>query len=217
MKIAITIVIALCFQNVIVSQINYDLPQDYVRNQVFFTNQLTNGESYEGSPYLDEKFSPGYIFQNDNKYVARLRLNMYSDAIELKIDDNINEILKDENTTIEIGGKTFVTQELNGDLKYFEQVTTGKINLLVHYSSTFREAKEAQSTYSTDKPASFSKNMDYYALENGSLKEVKLKKNTVLELCADREKEIKNYAKSQKLNLNKEEDAIQAIKFYNAH
>lgn len=198
------------------SQMTLDLPTDYVRNQVFNINSVTNGNNYEGTPYLNKTFVSSLVKNKSNSYKVPARFNTYNNSFELKLADQINTLKKEEFQEINVGTKIFVAYKYNNEPTYFELLNSGRNTLLALHKSNFIESKKATTSYGTDKPARFSSSTTYFYYKENSnnIKELKLKKKDVLNVF-DNKKSIDQFLKEHKLNIKKETDLIKLFSFSN--
>ena len=190
---------------------------------------LTEDEfnNIEGSPYANEEFLSGTIFQ-DNKPVytnVLLRYNIFSDEIEIKTSANDDEdsygaLIKDSEDFVKIFNDIYVFVPFEGSIEngnYFTVVSEEIVfNLYkkteVHYSAPFK----ARTSYERDKPASFKKKIYYYLVsKNGSFYELPASKSKIIKVMSKKEKEIKTFIKRNKTNLKAEKDLIKLVKYYN--
>jgi hypothetical protein len=199
------------------AQITFDLPTDYVRGQIFSINSLTNGTGYTGSPYLNDEFSSGRVYVAEDDYPALLRFNSYAGVLEIKTgDDDYGQLQEQPGMRVEVGDRNFEVVSLNGGKRVFlENLTKGTISLWAHRRAAFQPAQEGKSSYDSGRPAEFTQYTDYYIGEPGALREIKLKKKDLLESTLEREKEIIDFAKKQKIKWNDEADVIRLLNYFN--
>ncbi|TKD60459.1 hypothetical protein [Flavobacterium sp. ASW18X] len=198
------------------SQMTLDLPTDYVRNQVFNVNGLTNGNNYDGSPYLYTSFVTSIIKNKMNTYQVPTRFNTYNNTFELKLADQISTLKKEEYQEINVDNHTYIAYQYKNEPTYFEVLSSGSHTLLALRKTNFIESKAATTTYGTDKPARFSPSTTYFYFKENSknIKELKLKKKEVLNIF-DSKKNMNLFFKENKINLKKETDLIKLFSYSN--
>jgi len=197
-----------------------DLPGEYIRQKVVNRNLPSNTK---GSPYYNDSFILGKVYTNENKFFeALLRYDAYNDEMQMKQNGNIIALLKFENGKVEIDNKTYEALSYTDDkgsneIGYFENLTKpGNTKLLLHKSKKFVEGTKAQNSYTSDKPAMFKDDINYYLNKEGTLNLIKLSKKNILKLLSDKKKELDSYVSENKLKLRDELDFVQLINFYNS-
>ena len=207
------------FTTTIFCQPIYDLPTDYVRGQIFFSNDVTKGQDYKGSPYLNDEFEAGRVITQEKSYPAMLRYNAYFDIIEIKAgQDQNNQLAKSQNLSVKIKNSEFVLKDTPSDKEiYLQKLVEGpKLVLWLRNTAKFNDAKPAKSSYGTDKPAEFVLRKTYYIESGSKLSEVSLKKKEILPLFVEKENDMKRYIKEQKLSFSDETNVVQMIRYFNS-
>jgi len=177
----------------------------------------------EGTPYLNEEFSPGMIITIEGKTydTIPLRYNAYTDDLEFqKGEDTYNIDPKTIVRRAEFGGAVF------GCMKYdsfgktqnglFEILTEGKAILLIKYTIRFLEKEKVQA-FVDPKPARFeaSKKEYYISFDDAVAKLITNKKN-LLELFVDRKDEMESYISKNKLSIREDDDLTKIIAHFNS-
>ena len=191
---------------------------------------LTEDEfnNIEGSPYANENFLTGTIFQDGKPVLTNilLRYNIFSDEIEIKKsandkEDSYGALVKDSETFVKIFNDIYVFVPFEGSNEkgnYFTVVSEESVFKLykkteVHYSAPFK----ARTTYERDRPANFEKKNYYYLVsKDGSFSELPASKSKIIKVMGKKEKEIKTFIKRNKTNLKAEKDLIKLVKYYNS-
>ena len=179
------------------------------------------GEAIAGSPYMDDKYKDGVIYYGDKNQAAPIRYNAYQDLIEYQ--QNGKALVLDANPAIKkviVGDETFVPLSPNGSAKklgYFAVLDSGKVTLYAKKRIIFLPFKQRGKIDGTDQPAEFQKKPDtyYYQVGDGELKEIDNIKSLIASL-PDKQDELSQYAKKEKISTKKEKDLIQFIKYYNS-
>lgn len=179
----------------------------------------------EGSPYANDEFMEGSIFQGDELLQKNvlLRYNIFSDEIEIKTsknESNYNALVKRSGMLIKIFNDVYTLIPFEGsDEKgqYFKVLTTGEhLSLYKKSTVTFNQRTFAKTSYDRDRPANFSRSDSYFlATKTGNFVEMPDSKSKVLKLMKNKEAEIKVYIKSNRINLKDEVDIMKLVKYYN--
>jgi hypothetical protein len=179
------------------------------------------GEVIAGSPYVDDKYKDGMIYYGDKNYQAPIRYNAYQDLIEYQ--QNGKALTLDANASIKkviVGDEVFVPLVPEGGAKkpgYFVMIDSGKLTLYSKKKIVFTPFKQRGKIDGTDQPAEFQKKPDiyYYQLGAGALKQVDDMESIIASL-PDKQDEMTQYVKKEKLKAKKEKDIIQFVKHYNS-
>ncbi len=183
--------------------------------------KTSDGEVIAGSPYTDDKYKEGIIYYGtDKNQAAPIRYNAYQDLIEYQ--QNGKALVLDANPGIKkviVGSETFVPLP-NSDskkLRYFAVLDSGKITLYSKKNIVFQPFKRGGKLDGSDQPAEFQKKPDtyYYQLGDGELKEIDNIKSLIAGL-PDKQDELSQYVKKEKISAKKEKDLLQFVKYYNS-
>lgn len=185
--------------------------------------QQETAQQIEGSPYLDENYVQGEIyFGNAGLTKAPVRYNAYQDLLEYQ--QNGKALVLDPSTKIkkvQMGDITFIVEKfaMDGKTKYgfLNLLDTGKVSLLSKKAVKYQAAMKGKALDGGDLPAKFSRSADTYFLKvgEGELKEVGSLKELIANL-PDKQDEIKQYAKQEKISPKKEAELRQLIRYYNS-
>jgi len=216
MKKSILFLLCICclpFLSAQTSGVRLELPTEMVRNFQMGNNKLPS--NVKGSPYLNKTFMPGVATIKDQSYTAILRYNAYSDEIEMKDEDNKNiSLLKRDYITASFDGNNYEIINLGNKKGYVIVLEKGHYSLFKRYIKEFIPEKEGATSYNSGKPAQLIDNISYYIkIGDASAKQVKFRKNDLMNLLG--EKEVKSYAKMNKSKLNSESEVINFIKKLN--
>ena len=190
---------------------------------------LTEDEfkNLKGSPYVNKEFLLGKIYKG--KEVAfddiYLRYNAFSDEIEIRNSEVNGEIkygalFKNSNELIKIYNQNYVFvpfENSNAKGNYFEILSEQKLfDLYKKISVKFHSPVYAKTTYDKNKPAEFKQTHTYYLVDKkGSFFELPSNKSKLLKFLSKENKKVKDFAKINKLNLDKEKDLIRLVSYYN--
>jgi hypothetical protein len=180
----------------------------------------SSGEVIAGSPYVDDKYKDGMIYYGDKNYSAPIRYNAYQDLIEYQ--QNGKALTLDANASIKkviVGDEVFIPLSPEGakKLSYFALIDSGKLTLYSKKRIVFTPFKQRGKIDGTDQPAEFQKKPDiyYYQLGDGALQQVDNVKSLIANL-PDKQDEMTQFAKKEKINTKKEKDIVQFVKHYNS-
>ena len=181
----------------------------------------SSGETIAGSPYVDDKYKDGMIYYGDKNYPAPIRYNAYQDLIEYQ--QNGKALTLDANPSIKkvvVGDEVFIPLSHEGNTKklgYFVMVDSGKLSLYSKKKIIFLPFKQRGKIDGTDQPAEFQKKPDifYYQVGDGALQQVDNVKSIIASL-PDKQDEMTQFAKKEKINAKKEKDILQFVKYYNS-
>ncbi|ALM07991.1 hypothetical protein SB49_09400 [Sediminicola sp. YIK13] len=195
---------------------------------VYYSKDLykTTYNSPEGSPYLNENFTPAKI--NDINETKLVRFNAYEDRIEVMVEENKVIVLPDTQTyTISLldgSNKVFETKNYldeKGNLKnsFFELIVIKeKHSLYLKEKIEFTKAVKAQG-YQDSQPAMFKKQKESYFItdfkgQSDQLIYLPRKLKNFLKLFPAHSKTIKSFIKDNKLKIDKSGDLLKIFDFY---
>lgn len=185
--------------------------------------QQASAQKIEGTPYLDEKYVDGEIYFGESaRTKVPVRYNIYQDLIEYQ--QNGKALVVDPSTKIkkvQMGDITFIVEKLNvgGKTKYgfLNLLDSGKVTLYSKKMMRYQEPLKGRALDGGDVPAKFSRMQDeyFYKIGTGELKEVGNLKELIAGL-PDKQDEIKQYVKQEKISPKKEEELRKLIQYYNS-
>ncbi|RZK41460.1 MAG: hypothetical protein EOO90_11175 [Pedobacter sp.] len=179
----------------------------------------------DGSPYLSEKWQNGTVIFASGKIVkdVALKYDQVKDELLFSGKDNeeyyFNEAvaeftLKGENDKISVFKNGFPVLKNLTKNSFYEILVDGEVKLLKKNIKTINESKEFNSATTT---RSIEENLSYYIFKANSL--VQLKKGDLKSLASaldpQKSEAIIEFARNNKLNLNKEEDLKKLLIYYN--
>jgi hypothetical protein len=192
----------------------------------FFTTVLAKAQSssdaVNGTPYLDATYAKGVICYANKSQVAPLRYNAFQDLIEYQ--QSGMAFVLDPSATIKkvnLSNATFVPLPYQSDGKtkfgYFVMLDSGKVTLLVKKKITFVAAKKGGALDGSDQQAEYKQLADtyYYKIGDGPLQEVRNIKSMISSF-PDKQEELTQFAKKEKISARKERDLIQFVQHYNS-
>ncbi|WP_299222749.1 hypothetical protein [uncultured Psychroserpens sp.] len=203
--------------------------QSEVRNNFFTRINSTVDEKIKGSPYLNDTFTPASISINGDSKVYNVRLNAYSDVIEIEDQENkkftIDKSIKDVTITFLKSGSVFELIDYldndNIDRAYFSHLSSKDSKIKLFKSSPVILVKYSQVSngYSSPKPSTYKKSSDKFYIKkqgDGELA-VRVPKNKkgIAKLFPEHQNAILKYIKSESIKTTKEEDLIKLIDYIN--
>lgn len=185
-----------------------------INGRPFFTINYTD---YEGSPYLINDWRKGTVVAKTNGKtyeLAKMRYDIYKDEIEYEENQKpyrfANEI-----TEFQLAGRVFRRNfpniETYNARSFYEVLYDGKIKVLKHYLVKVQSEKPYNSATEIKR---FVKDEYLFLMKDSKMIKLKRDKKAVLDLLADKQSDLENFIKSQKLKLSKEDDIIALVEHY---
>ncbi|ASK31562.1 hypothetical protein CEY12_16215 [Chryseobacterium sp. T16E-39] len=179
----------------------------------------------EGSPYVNGDQFDKVNIQDYSKNVQDLRYNAYQDEMEFKMGEELYYANKSNGLKIEFPGLKKTYQSLT--YFYDGKTRSGYLLLLVDNSkfSLYKREKmellagtKSNNGFTTDANDYYAKDKDLYLISKDK-KYFKFPKNVseAAEVFAIDKKELETFAKSNKINFNKEQDLVKLVEFINQH
>ncbi len=186
------------------------------------TSSTFKAPEIQGTPYLEDKFSPGRVMMRDSSFATdiALRYNAFSDNLEFRKGDDLYNI--DPRTIVkraEFGGRIFECLSFyeNGKINNgnFEVLTKGKAALLARYTIKFME-KEKRKAFDDPKPDRYTEVQKFYFIAIGDAPAQKfVNKKGLLELFGVQSQEMETFISKNKLSIRKDDDLIKIVAHYN--
>lgn len=185
--------------------------------------QQASASKIEGTPYLTEEYIEGeIIFGEANRTKVPVRYNIFQDLMEYQ--QNGKALVLDPSGKIKkvkMGDEIFIVEKYNSDGKskygFLNVLDTGKMTLLSKKRIKYQEPLKERGLDGGDLPAKFSRLSDTYFYRFGSdeLKEVGSLKELIASL-PDKQEEIKQFAKQEKISAKKQEELLKLVRYYNS-
>jgi hypothetical protein len=171
----------------------------------------------DGSPFVQDNWVGGEIFFDEGKnYIMdSLKFDIHKDALLFLFERKeyyIPEKIKIDKFSI--GELEFIHLDKPEEGFYEIIMSRDKIELFKKYRCTLIEGKPYNGIVNgtNDK---FKINSSYYARNgSGEIAKLVLTKSRILSLMSDKQKEVSNFIKENKLKLKKEKDLISIFNFY---
>jgi hypothetical protein len=187
------------------------------------TSSYTLPKNYKGSPYFNDDFVLGNIYRGDtliSKDIP-LRYNIFSNEIEVKETleqphEEAKPLTKSSEIYVKINEVLIVLVPLNGkdeDGSYFQVLHEGKkVDLLKRVEIKYTAPKKAKTSITRDLKGVFA-NKDTYFLQtkNGKMYELPKAKKKKFMVFGNKKEALEQYAKENRLNINKEHDLKRLI------
>ncbi|GAA3508685.1 hypothetical protein GCM10022393_20340 [Aquimarina addita] len=180
-------------------------------------------DGYQGSIYKTLGYrDASLIDEKSGSFDAPLRYNIYSDLIEHQKGNEQFAIVRNKTTHARIDGEYFyycdfknqrgsdvpgyfVLIELHDDYRIYKK-----------YSIDVKKPQQRSTPSGTDTPGKLATKITYFLEENSVIMELPLDKKGILGVLSDKETELKEYIKKEKIKVRKEEDLIRLVSRYNA-
>lgn len=187
------------------------------------TAQQASASKIEGTPYLNEQFVEGeIIFGESNRTKVPVRYNIFQDLMEY--EQNGKALALDPSKKIKevkMGDEIFIVDKYNlegkSKLGFLNLLDTGKMTLVSKKIVKYQEPLKGRALDGGDLPAKFSRSSDafFYRIGEGELKEVGNLKELIAGL-PDKQEEIKQFAKKEKISPKKQEELRKLVRYYNS-
>ena len=198
----------------------------------FLTNVpiTINPEAYQitGSAYENDNFAMGKVYKNGQVVATNvaLRYNALRDEFEVKPnldtpDASAKVMMRHPDIYVKILNKVFVYADPKNNEDrpgYYLVLFEGdNADLYKKISKEFIEGMEATTSLTRDIPSSYKDKTAFYLLNKNTniFQEFPNSRNAKFGLFKDKKKELKKYAKENRLNINKQTALLKLVKYYN--
>ena len=210
--LTIALLFLLCFK------VSAQLPRSIMKP----VQRVSAFDDYDGTIYERPSYKVGQVTDEmSGNYTAELRYNIYTDAIEYKSDSDVYELYKRKTLNVRIEDDYFYYCEFKTDrgLKrdgyYILVELHDRYRIYKKYELIIKEPQKNTMTQLSE-PGSIKQTTTYYIEERGTIVELPMKKKELLSVFRDKENELEEYMKKEKIRLKKEEDLIRLVARYNA-
>lgn len=205
---------------------NYDREVRYMFNLLAIkTNLESKIDTVAVNEYLAKTpYALGYIYYKGKKMPQKyqLRHNGLKDIIEIENEKEPDMILRNPRISCKIGSDKYVYSKINNgnEIKpgYLKEIYLGKnVSLYEKTLLIYKDPKKALTSLTPDVKARYVKFTYIFKRTKDNKVAIKVpsnKKAFLNEFDKQYRKDIKNYIKSNKLNLAKAKDVIKAYKYY---
>ncbi len=195
------------------------------------TRDVLYGERFKdilGSPFTTENWIIGELIDNKGTAYSNVmyKYDAYNDEIVLKTQDEQVFVLgKTQVADFKYtnNGKQFHYTKVRISeveaIRYMRIIHSGKIKM---YEKTSKEIQKEQSTYNGygggySPQDEFAEKITYYLKKDDeSILKIDLKTKNILKALDDKEDEIKEFVKKNKINVKEEKDLVNLLTFYDS-
>jgi len=183
-------------------------------------------DSYIGTPYEFPEFQNGGIYTKDSLLIDDivLRYNVVSNVIEIKdnmVDpiEDIKYMAKSLDLYAKINNKKFVFIPLEGNMEkgeYFEVIYEGtQVDLYKKHEKEIRPVTKSSSSITREMRPVFRDKPKYFLVtKRKKFYQFPKSKNDKFKVFGSKSDKMKTYAKSEKLNINEQEDLIKIVQHF---
>ena len=231
-KIILTLTICVLTLNTAIAQFDAAmfvsdafLLDTYIKRQNKGIN-FKDTKSYKGTPYNNPNYLLGNIYK-EGKLLANniaIRYNAIADEMEVKqnpsdSDDDARVLTKSQDIYVKIIDAIYVFVPYQGGIEkggYFQVIFEGNnIALYKKHVKDFSPEKKATSSITKTLPAVFKdKPVFYLVTKKGTFYQMPKSKSKKLKVFGEKLNKMKDFTKQNSLDLNKEQDLLTAIKYY---
>jgi len=188
---------------------------------MFYTPEFYEG--VEGSPYLNEEWKQGTILLNGNEKIEglQMRYNLYAQTFEVFENNQVYSLTEPTAfELIELENRLFFYNNKERDAKlptgYFQLIYDGATKLFLKRSIDYLDAKKGTTPYhaSVEVPMLIVKEAYFIKNSTGTVIPVGLRQNSILSALADHRSEVKAYVKEKGLKLNKLQNVLILLEYY---
>ncbi|WP_343911631.1 hypothetical protein [Aquimarina litoralis] len=195
------------------------LPQSLIQP----SKRTTMFDEYDGSIYKTLKYKDASVIdEKSGTFDAKLRYNIYSDALEFKKGSELYELIKKPTSHARIDGDyfyycNFKTQRGHKKSGYYVLVELNeKYRIYKKFDLKIKEPSKNGAASGNSVPGKLKMQTTYFLEERGVIMELPMNKKELLATLSDKEEELKKYIKKERIKVRKEEDLIRLVSRYNA-
>ncbi|OOQ60796.1 hypothetical protein [Mucilaginibacter pedocola] len=182
----------------------------------------------EGTPYLTDEWQPGDVKLVNgvtSQEKLMLKYNLVDDMLLFKekgSDNAMSFVVPVQEFTISPAGddKVLVKHfragykdiEGNTPTSFYQVLSDGKVQLL---RKDTKKALETQEIGSASKTTTFIEKTKYYLVVNGKTTQVKNDKKSLLAVLADKQAQLEDYIKTNKVNFKDDAQLGKLVDYYN--
>ncbi len=194
------------------------LPRDLLTS----TERVSTFDEYDGSIYMKSRYKESSVIdERAGTFDAKLKYNVFSDGLEYTQGDKLFQVIKSPTVHARIDGDYFYYC----DFKTQRGLSRSGYYILVELNDKYRIYKRftlkikepsANTLTQINEPGTLRMLTTYFLEEAGVIMELPMNKKDMLAAFKDKEGELKEYLKKEKIRLKKEEDLIRLVARYNA-
>ncbi|EZH74405.1 hypothetical protein ATO12_11590 [Aquimarina atlantica] len=194
------------------------------RNLLTSTTRVSLYDDYDGSIYMKSRYKESSVIdEKSGTFDAKLKYNIYSDALEYSSQSKLYEVVKSPTIHARIDGDYFYYCEFknqrgsNRDGYYVLVELTDRYRIYKKFTLKIKDPEKKGPIISgPSEPGTLRMITSYYLEESGVIMELPMNKKEMLAAFNDKENELKDYLKKERIRLRKEEDLIRLVARYNA-
>jgi len=183
-------------------------------------------DNYVGTPYNNPSYLPGNVYKGKELLASNvgLRYNAVANEIEIKesvdsSEDDAKVLTKSPDIYVKILNDIYVFVPYQGGIEgggYFLVMFEGnKYDLFKKLKKEFIPEKKATTSITRDIPPKFvDKSVYYIVTKDGKFYELPSSRKKKLKVFSNNINLIKEYVNKNRLDLNKEQDLLKVIKYY---
>ena len=178
-----------------------------------------------GSMYLTE-WRVGYIYYGTKKEEKKLRYNAYKDAVHIMNAQEQELVIEKgqiEAFSIVDNNKEYLFKWVMNipkiDFGYLQVIYEGKVKVYYRHHRKIKQSVSETETYAGNTPDErfVEDNAFVIELPNGTKHLTDARKKDILNIFADKKKELEQYMKTKKLDTQKPKDLMEVVKQYETY
>ncbi len=194
------------------------------RSLLTSAEKVTTFDEYDGSMYMKARYKESSVInEKAGTYDAKLKYNIYTDALEYTQGSNLFEVVKSPTIHARIDGDYFyycdfkTPRGLGREGYYILVELNDKYRIYKRLTLKIKDPERtAQVNSGLPEPGELRMITTYYVEEEGIIVELPMNKKEMLAVFSDKKTELSEYLKKEKIRLKKEEDLIRFVARYNA-
>ncbi len=202
----------------------------YINSHGMTTNLPKQKTEPKGSVYMVDDWMNGTILLKDSSYISGypFKYNMRSKYLEIKDDTDSIKVLYFAKVDL-IFSQTVFGNEIYenctnyimqfpefSDCEFVQVLAFGHATLLDKLTLEMIEANYNTAVDAGETSDTYFVKHNYYIIKNNQLIKIKKSKSSIVKALSDKEEEVKNYIKLNKLNLRETQNIVSVVKFYNS-
>ncbi len=187
------------------------------------SKRMVELEKFAGSIYINKEYQEANVIdEKSGTYSTKLRYNIHTDALEHKQGGKLREVIKTPTTYAMINNEyyyycNFYNQHGKRKNGYYILLELNDMyRVYKKYDLDITEPKEMDPMTGSAVTGKIKTETKFYLEEGGEILELPMSKKGILSTFSDKEEEIKEYIKKEKIRLKKEEDLVRLVAKYKA-
>ncbi|SHI81485.1 hypothetical protein [Aquimarina spongiae] len=194
------------------------------RSLMTSSEKITLFDEYDGTMYMKSRYKESSVIdEKSGTYDTKLKYNIYTDALELVQGSKYYEVVKSKTIHARIDGDYFYYCEFKNqrglirDGYYILVEMNDKYRIYKKLNLDIKDPEKRERVNSgIAEPGELRTRVTYFIEEEGTIVELPTNKKDMLATFSDKEQELGQYLKKEKIRLKKEEDLIRFVARYNA-